>query len=292
MRLPHLVLLLAAAAIAGGGIVPQPAAAGTASGSGIITTISRSATMPVVAMPEGSEMWALWVTLPPGGRIEVAEPQIAATWMDLEITLAGSVVSASMPASAPQNNCLLLGQGAPVRFAGQEITLRQGDGFACDFGTGGAYFEENQGTQAYARAQLNVGGPWKPGMYDVVDGYRRAAGDSKALRIDAVAFRAVAKELRAAGMMTATTRIVTMPPGTSSLTTDRYPTLRMVTSGELKWGTGPAGASAQEVKGVFKLAPFNWVDWRGPQQVRLSNESAAAAEFVEWSVAPAAAAAP
>jgi len=84
-----------------------------------------------------------------------------------------------------------------------------------------------------------------------------------------------------------------MAPGSRSVAADRYPTLRMLTSGELKWGSLPADAAEATLpKGMFKLGVFNWIDWTKPQQVVLSNESQAPAQFVEWSVAPGSATAP
>ena len=125
-------------------------------------------------------------------------------------------------------------------------------------------------------------------MYDTPFEYRTAGGESQALRVDAIALIETDKELRAAGMMTATMRIVTMPPGSKSVSTDRYPTLRMVTSGELRWGTIPVEAETSEMpKGMFKLGQFNWIEWKRPQQVMLSNELDKPAELVEWSVTPA-----
>lgn len=175
-----------------------------------------------------------------------------------------------------------------MRYAGQETATGPGEGFACQFGTGNPYWEENRGKDLYSRAQLNIGGPWTPGMVDAVDTYRRAGGDSKALRVDAIAFRKVEEELRATGMMIATTRVITMAPGSRSVTMDRYPTLRMVTDGELRWGTVPVDMTVRAMpKSLFKLGQFNWVDWTKPQQVVLSNESDKPAEFVEWSITPA-----
>lgn len=279
-------LLFTVAIMGAAGFAGRAVAEGTGS-SGIISSVSRTATMSTGNMPPGSEMWALWVSLPPGQKIEVTEAKVPSTWMDLETTITGSTTSALLPGSTAGNQCLFLGTEGPANFTGQQVTIRQGEGFACDFGTGGSYWEENRGADLYARAQLNVGGPWVPGMYDAIDTYRSAGGDSKALRVDAISFRPVEKELRAAGMMTATTRIVTMPPGTKGSAEDRYPTLRMLTRGELKWGAGPVDIDAPELKSVFKLAPFNWIEWTRPQRVVLSNETSAPAEYIEWSVIPA-----
>lgn len=281
------------ATIASAVIFPVLAVAGEANPPGISTSISRSATIPTEGMPPGSEMWAIWIALPAGKRIEVHEAKVSSTWMDLEMGLTGSAVSAPVSGKLAENQCMILATEGPVPFTGQETTLGTGEGFACHFGTGIPYWEENRGHEPYARAQLNVGGPWAPGMYDTVDAYRSAGGESRALRVDPISFRKVEKELRAAGMMIATTRVVTMAPGSMNVALDRYPTLRMVISGELKWGALPADTEAAAIpQSLFKLGVFNWIEWTRPQKVVLSNESGAAAEFVEWSVMPAVATAP
>jgi hypothetical protein len=281
-------LFLGAVAIVSTVAIPMLAMADGAKSPGIITSISRSATIPTEGMPPGSEMWAMWISLPSGKKVEVRDPKVPSTWMDLEMVLTGSTVSAPLSGNAPKNECLLLGAEGHVSFTGQELTTRPGDGFACHFGTGVPYWEENQGTELYSRAQLNVGGPWAPGMYDSVDAYRSAGGDAKALRVDPFSFRTVEKELRATGMMTVTTRIVTMPPGSKSVAIDRYPTLRMVTRGELRWGIFPLGQEAFGMpKSIFKLGEYNWIEWTRPQQVVLSNDSDQPAELIEWSVTPA-----
>lgn len=276
------------AAIAGVAMFPLPVLAGEAQPPGIDTSVSRSATIPTAAMPKGSEMWAIWSTLPAGKRIENKEAKLPSIWMDLEMGLTGSTVSAPFSGEFPGNRCLVLRDGGPVGLTGLETTSGPGDGFACLFAAGVPYWEENRGSEPYSRAQLNVGGPWVPGMFDTVDAYRKASGDTKALRVDPRSFRQVEAELRAAGMMTATTRILTLAPGSRSVAVDRYPTLRMLTRGELKWGSLPADAAAGAApQGMFKLGAFNWIDWSKPQQVILSNESQAPAELIEWSVAPA-----
>ena len=271
---------------------PMLAMAEGAKSPGIITSISRSATISTGGMPPGSEMWAIWLSLPAGKKVEVKEPNVPSTWMDLEVGLTGSTVSAPLSGKAPEG-CVLFDADEQKNITEQETTTRPGDALACNFATGVPYWEENRGGELYSRAQLNIGGPWAPGMYDTPDAYRIAGGDSQALRVNATSFREVEKELRATGMMTATTRIVTMQPGSKSVATDRYPTLRMVTSGELRWGTIPVELETSVMpKSMFKLGQFNWIEWTRPQQVVLSNESDKPAELVEWSVTPALGTAP
>jgi len=274
-------------------LFPMLALAEGAKSPSIIMSTSRSATISTGGMPSGSEMWVTWIALPAGKKVEVKEPKVPSTWMDWEVGLTGSTVSATFSGKSPEEGCVLLGADGQRTLPPQEVTTRPGDALACNFGTGLPYWEENRGGELYTRAQLNIGGPWVPGMYDTYDQYRMAGGDSQALRVDAISFRDVAKELRATGMMTATTRIVTMPPGSKSVATDRYLTLRMVTRGELRWGVVPVEAETSITpESIFKLGQFNWIDWKKPQRVVLANESDKPAEFVEWSVAPAIGTAP
>ena len=286
MRTSHVIRV--SFAVASAAALPMLAMADVGQSPGIVTSISRSAIIPTEGMPPGSEMWAIWISLPAGRKIEVQEPKVQSTWMDLDMGLTGSTISAPLPGRVPEHECLVFSAEGQVSYPGKETTTGPGDGFACPFGTGVPYWEENRGSDLYSRMQLNVGGPWAPGMYNTVDVYKNAGGDTKALRVDAISFRMVEKELRAAGMMTATTRVITMPPGSRSVETDRYPTLRMVTRGELQWGSIPVEVESSAMpKGVFKLGRFNWIEWTRPQQVVLSNESEQPAELIEWSVAPA-----
>jgi hypothetical protein len=258
---------------------------------GFVTSISRTAAISTGGMPPGSEMWAIWISLPAGRKVEVEEPKVPSIWMNLDVGLTGSTVSASLSGRAP--DCVIFGAGGHRSFGANETTTLPGDALVCNFTTGEPYWEENRGDGLYSRAQLNVGGPWAPGMYTTSESYRMAGGESKYLRVDPFSFRGAEMELRASGMMNATVRVVTMPPGSRSVVADRYPTLRMVTNGELRWGTIPAEVEASAMpKSMFKLGQFDWVQWTRPQRVVLSNDSDKPAEFVEWSVTPALVAAP
>lgn len=280
-------------AIASSMAFPLLAFADGASPPGIITSISRSAAIPTDNMPTASEMWAMWISLPAGKRVEMAEPKIKSRWMDLEVGLTGASVSGSLSGNTSGAECVLFGPAGQEKLTGQGSSFHPGDALACHFGTGTPYWEENRGSDLYSRAQMNIGGPWAPGMYNTTDAYRAAGGEAKALRVDYLAFRKVADELRASGTMIATTRIVTMPPGSRSVATDHYPTLRMVIRGELQWGSLAVDAeAASKPAGMFKLGPFNWVDWTKPQQVVVANQTSQPAELVEWSVRPATVPAP
>jgi hypothetical protein len=269
-------------------LFPALAMAEEVKSPGIITAISRTANISTSGMPSRSEMWAMWISLPAGKKVEMKAPEVASTWMDLEVGLTGSTVSAPLSGEIPEDWCILVDAGGQKNWTAQETTTFPGDTLACNFSTGLPYWEENRGDELYSRAQLNIGGPWAPGMFDTVGAYRSAGGDIQALRVDRILFRAVEEDLRAAGMMTVTTRVVIMPPGSKSVATDHYPTLRMVTNGELQWGTIPVDAEPSVMpNGMFKLGQFNWVEWTKPQQVVLSNDGDKPAEVIEWSVKPA-----
>ena len=282
-----------ALALASATLFPMLVMAEEAKSPGIVTSINRSANIQTAGMPTGSEMWALWISLPAGKKIEVGEPKVQGTWMNLDMGLTGTTVSAAEKGKAIEDHCVVVADEGQESYTGQEVSIGHREGFACRFGTGAPYWEENRGTELFSRAQLNVGGPWTPGMGDTVDDYRSAGGDAKALRVAPFLFRKVEKDLRAAGMMTATIRVITMPPGSRNVGMDHYPTLRMVTRGELKWGNIPLDADPSAMpNGMFKLGQFNWVEWTKPQQVVLANESDQPAELVEWSVAPVSGTAP
>ena len=155
------------------------AMADEAKSPGIVTSISRSANLSTGGMPPGSEMWAIWVSLPAGKKVEVKEPKVPSTWMDLEVVLTGSSVSASL--SGKVSDCVLIDAEGQKDLTGQETTTRPGDAVACNFTTGNPYWEENRGGEVYSRVQLNIGGPWVPGTYDI-SLYRDAGGDFRALR--------------------------------------------------------------------------------------------------------------
>lgn len=276
-------ILLATAAF-----FPVLAMADDARSTGIITSISRSATISTEGMPPGSEMWAMWLSLPAGKKVEMKEAKIPSIWMDLEVVLTGSTASGTTSGRAPEEGCVLFDDAGQRDASGQEVTNTPGDAFACNFGAGVPFWEENRGSELYTRAQLSIGGPWAPGMSDTPEEARMVGGEARAANVNATEFGDAEKELRGAGMMTATTRVVTMPPGSKSMAVDRYPTLRMVTSGELKWGTTPAGSDPSVTpKRVFREGRFMWVVWNGPRKIVLSNESDKPVEFVEWTVAPA-----
>ena len=155
---------------------PMLAMAEEAKSPGIITSISRSATISTGGMPPGSEMWAMWISLPAGKKVELKEPKVPSTWMGLDVGLTGSTVSATLSGKAPEEGCVLFGADGQKNITGQETTTRPGDAFACNFTTGVPYWEENRGSELYSRAQLNIGGPVAPGQWDTPEDYRRAGG--------------------------------------------------------------------------------------------------------------------
>lgn len=103
-------------------------------------------------------------------------------------------------------------------------------------------------------------------------------------------FAPVLKEIKEAGAMTLAIRKMTVPAGARTVVMDRFPTLRMVTTGKLSWGTLPAGSdtSAEPAKMVeaVRSDEFGWIRWQQDVSVVLQNNTSSAADFVEWSVAP------
>lgn len=271
-------------------LLPLPAVADEAREPGIVTSTGISATISAKGMPAGSEMWALWLSLPAGKRVEVKDVGFPSTWLDTELSLNGSSVSEG---TMPPGKCFLFRAGMLQDFSGSKITTRPGDGFACGFAASYPFWEENKGTELYARAQFSIGGPFRQGQVDMPEEYRKAGGEAQAMNVDIGMFNSVEQELRAAGAMTTTIRQVTMPPGSKSMVTDRYPTLRMITSGKLSWGGIPEGSDMSLMpKSMSEKSRFDWIGWRNSGPLVLLNKSDKPVEFVEWSVAPAPGSAP
>ena len=81
-----------------------------------------------------------------------------------------------------------------------------------------------------------------------------------------------------------------MPPDSRVVTADRYPTLRMIEKGGLRWGLLKAGSdptASPEV--IFRESQFRWIGWDSSpdRRVVLFNTDKEPVQFVEWSVAPA-----
>ena len=132
--------------------------------------------------------------------------------------------------------------------------------FACNSAHFGSTRYENRGSELHVRAQLAVGGPWVPGMVDTPSLFREANGGGQAFGLGPSEFGAVEREILSTGAMTLTIREVVMPPDSRVVTADRYPTLRMIEKGGLRWGLLKAGSdptASPEV--IFRESQFRWI---------------------------------
>ncbi|WP_162915106.1 hypothetical protein [Desertibaculum subflavum] len=275
--------LLAAAAIAAGAMLalPAPSLAQTPEAwPGIVMSVSGAAAISTRGMPPGSEIWAVWYSLPSGKAVE--EGATAAKWAYVEMTLSGSAVVTG----GPTPMCQSIGAGGVPSGTSERVT-DPGDVEICNFASLPGTRTENRGTQPYVFAGLAVGGPWKEDMEDDVDLYLKAKGQAKAAHVTPAQFRDVEKEILAAGAMTVVIRNVTMAPGTQIVTTDRYPTLRMVETGKLVLSSTPKGARGPIRKTLEALDFMEWTPAKADEQFVLSNDSDQPVQFVEWNVAPA-----
>ena len=90
--------------------------------------------------------------------------------------------------------------------------------------------------------------------------------------------------------MTVAIRNVTMPPGSRIVTTDHYPTVRMVENGELTCGFIPEGSDVAAAPNPEVRKAFDMTEWSpdyADKQFVLINDSDQPVQFVEWTVAPA-----
>jgi hypothetical protein len=275
----HLFLVAAVAAIVAGAMVAFGAASSAQApeaGPGIVTSVSGSATISTKGMSPGGEIWAVWYSLPPGKA--VAESASAAKWVWFELALAGSAVVTG----APTPMCRSLNAGGRLA-VGSERGTDAGDVEVCNYANLPDSRTENRGSQPYVFAGLAVGGPWKEDMEDDTELYLKVNGLAKVAHVTASQFREVEREILNAGAMTIGIRNVTLPPGTQIVTTDRYPTLRMVESGKLI--VSPTSKTARKTLTAQEV--MEWAPARAEEQVVLSNNGDQPVEFVEWSVAPA-----
>lgn len=250
---------------------------------GIVTSSAVSATLSTKNMKPGGEMWALWLTLPPGARVQF--PQGFSEWTDTELVLGGTSIGQGSP---PAGTCFAFANGWRQDAANTEITSNPGDGFACSYGKGVAYWEENRGKELFVKAVVNIGGPPAPGDIYTGSVYSAAGGGIAWKGFDAKKFAPFEEELRAAGAMTVSIRQVTMPPGARIVTTDPYPVIRMITKGDMHWGTIPADADpATAPAKMIKGFEHTFIEWRAADQLVITNTTDKAEEFVEWSVVPA-----
>jgi hypothetical protein len=278
----HLLVAVAAVAIAACATVPFPPvslAQTPATWPGIIISVSGSATISTKGMSPGSEIWAEWYSLPPGKA--VVESATAAKWAYVEMTLDGSAVVTG----GPTPMCDFLSAGGR-QAAGSERITDPGDVEVCNYAILPGSRTENRGSQPYVFAGLGVGGPWEEGMEDDADHFLNVNGLAKAAQVASSQFGEVEKEILKAGAMTVVIRNVTMPPGARIVTTDHYPTLRMVENGQLNLSSIPESSNAAAPKALAAFDMMEWAPANAEKQIVLSNNGDQPAQFVEWTVAP------
>jgi hypothetical protein len=124
-------------------------------------------------------------------------------------------------------------------------------------------------------------------MEDDVELYLKVNGLAKSAQVESSRFREVEREILNAGAMTLAIRNVTIAPGARIVTTDRYPTMRMVESGQLSLSTirKSPDAAAPKVLAAFEM--MEWAPAKAEEQLVLSNSGKQPVQFVEWTVAPA-----
>ena len=81
-------------------------------------------------------------------------------------------------------------------------------------------------------------------MQDDAELYNKVNGIAKAAQVTSSQFGEVEKDILKAGAMMVVIRNVTMPPGARIVTTDHYPTLRMVENGQLILSSIPESSDA------------------------------------------------
>lgn len=279
MKHRHLATVAAVAIAVGAMAAFSPASLAQTSeaGPGIVVSVSGSATISTKGMSPGSEIWAVWYSLPAGKS--VVEPASGAKWAWFEMALGGAAVVTGTPTPM----CRPVSAGG-FQAAGSERVSEAGDVEVCNYAILPESRTENRGTQPYIFAGLAVGGPWKEGMEDDIDLYLKVNGMAKVAQVRSAQFRDVEIEILNAGAMTVGIRNVTLPPGARIVATDRYPTLRMVASGQLSIARGPSTAKPKV------LAPYEMTEWvpgNPDEQIVLSNSTDQPVQFVQWTVAPA-----
>ena len=271
----------AAIAVAAGGMMAFPSTTAAETPSkwpGIVTSVSRSATISAKTMAPGGEIWAGWYSLPAGKSVDLPDmPPNLGKMAVLVTALGGSATWVPHP-EAP--DALGMCEAGVVKIP----EIHPGDWQACNYTALPGIGYQNKGSEPFVYAELVVGGPWVPGMTDSPQEFRNINGRSYTYQIAPWRFGKVEKEIMTAGAMTLTIRDVTMPPGSRIVTTDLYPTIRMIIKGELTSGTLQSG-SVMDVTEIY-----GWVGWSpetADRQIVLSSTGDKPAEFLEWSVMPA-----
>jgi hypothetical protein len=259
---------------------PASAQAADNKGPNIIISVSGSATISTQGMSVGGEIWAEWYSLPPGQA--VVEPGSAAKWAYLELTLDGSAAVTG----GSNALCRSLGAGGH-EVAASDAVDEAGDVEVCNYSLLHGSRRENRRSEPYIFAELSVGGPWNEDMEDAADQYLKVNGLAKAAHIKSSQFGEVEKQILKTGAMRVAIRRVTIPPGSRIVTTDHYPTLRMVEKGQLNLSSVPEGSNTQASKVLAAFDTMEWLPANADTQIVLSNTGNLPVQFVEWSVAPA-----
>lgn len=242
----------------------------------ITVAVSGSATVSAKDMKPGSEMWAEWISLPAGQS--VTEPASAAKWAYMEMVLNGSAVVSGE--ATP-----MCSSGVPLAI-GTEREVGAGDVEVCNFAMVPGSRTESGKTEPYVFATLSVGGPWNESMEDTGGIYRMVNGVAKSASVPPQQFGEVEKEILQAGEMQISIRRITLPRGAQISGTDRYPTLRMVESGQLTVNMGEQGSEASKSKILAALDTIEWTVDSAGKQITLTNNGDVPVRLVEWSVAP------
>jgi len=273
--------VLVGAVIAAGAMAafpPATLAEAPATGPGIIIAVAGSAIISTEGMPSGVEIWAEWYSLPPGGAVE--ESATSAKWAYVETTLRGSAAVSGDPSAM----CHYISAGGAPADTSERVT-DPGDVQVCNYSILPGERTENRGAEPYVFAGLAVGGPWSEGMEDASEQYFKANGVVKAAQVDSSEFGKVEREILKAGAMTVVIRNVTLPPGGRIVTKDRYPTLRMVESGQLNLGLAGSETPAA-AKNLSAYDMTEWVQADADKEIVLSNRGDQPTQYVEWVVSP------
>jgi hypothetical protein len=256
---------------------------------GIISAYERSAVISAADMPQGSEMWAMWVSLPPGKTVDHPGSGIG-KWIDLQLVLDGRSDTVDDSVTGGPDPCVMFRADGRQEPIASKTTVEAGDGYACNPTLSSKFRETSSGDGAFIKAQLDIGGPWAPGMGDTPQEYRDGGGAVEVAGLDAQTMASVEKDIRATGAMRVSIRRVTIPSGTRMIVTDPYPVLRLISNGEVQWGVLPPGARAGDAPAkMLKRGKSGWLLWDSttPQQIRLiTNAAEGSAEIIEWRLAP------
>lgn len=224
--------------------------------------------------------------MPPNTTVDIPATDLG------QSTAIGIAISGSVNwTGASGSNCAFVLSGRqvlPGTDAGTQL-LNAGDSQACAYGYPAAYRLENPGPDSYLDAGLSFGTPFVDGMPNYGELFGAVGSSIDGYQIMAATLASVEPELLATSAVTLTIRQVTIPPGGRIVADDRYPAIRLISTGQLTWGSAFTGSNATpEIE--FVVYKYGWLGWnivpRG-QDIVLTNRGDEPAVFVEWSVTPA-----